>query len=329
MTVLVTGASGHIGAHVVRYLLAQGRAVRALVRPTSNLQGLEGLEVELVYGDVRDRSSLVSVLKGCSALYHLAAVVAEWTHDPAVIYKTAIDGTANILHAAADTSGIERIIYTSSVAAVGMSLSPHDLRNESHYNTDDLTHYSIAKTRAERLANELAGQYRLPLVIVNPSVVLGPYDYRPTPATNGVIRYLKYRLPVYFDAGANIVHADDVARGHLLAEQHGKLGERYILSGANLTMRELFSLMAQSAGRRPPGIELGRRTLWMIGCGAEFWARLRGKAPLLTRARVRSLIGRYGFYDASKARRELGYTARPAGETLADAVHWVRAQKWV
>jgi dihydroflavonol-4-reductase len=329
MTVLVTGASGHIGAHVVRHLLAQGRAVRALVRPTSNLQGLEGLEVELVYGDVRDRSSLCSALKGCSALYHLAAVVAEWTHDPAVIYKTAIDGTANILHAVADTSGIERIIYTSSVAAVGMSHSPHDLRNESHHNTDDLTHYSIAKTRAERLANELAGQYRLPLVIVNPSVVLGPYDYRPTPATNGVIRYLKYRLPVYFDAGANIVHADDVARGHLLAEQHGKLGERYILSGTNLTMRELFSLMAQSAGRRPPGIELGRRTLWMVGCGAELWARLRGKAPLLTRARVRSLIGRYGFYDASKAQRELGYTARPAGETLADAVHWVRAQKWV
>ena len=329
MTVLVIGASGHIGAHIVRHLLAQGRAVRALVRPTSNLQGLAGLEVELVRGDVRDRSSLRSALKGCSALYHLAAVVAEWTHDPAVIYKTAIDGTANILHAVADTSGIERIIYTSSVAAVGMSHSPHDLRNESHHNTDDLTHYSIAKTRAERLANELAGQYRLPLVIVNPSVVLGPYDYRPTPATNGVIRYLKYRLPVYFDAGANIVHADDVARGHLLAEQHGKLGERYILSGANLTMRELFSLMAQSAGRRPPGIELGRRTLWMIGCGAEFWARLRGKAPLLTRARVRSLIGRYGFYDASKAQRELGYTARPAGETLADAVHWVRAQKWV
>jgi dihydroflavonol-4-reductase len=329
MTVLVTGASGHIGAHVVRHLLAQGRAVRALVRPTSNLRGLEGLEVEMVHGDVRERSSLVSALKGCSTLYHLAAVVAEWARDPAVIYRTAIDGTANILHAVTDTSGIERIVYTSSVAAVGMSSSPHELRNESHYNTDDLTHYSIAKTRAEQLATELAEQYRLPLVIVNPAVVLGPYDYRPTPATNGVVRYLKYRLPVYFEAGTSIVHADDVARGHLLAEQRGKIGERYILSGANLAIRELFSLLARLAGRRPPHLELGRRTFSAVGWGAELVACLQGKSPLLTRARARSLIGRYGFYDASKAQRELGYTARSAGETLTDAVHWVRAQKWV
>jgi dihydroflavonol-4-reductase len=328
MTTLVTGASGHIGAHVVRHLLAQGRAVRALVRPTSDLKGLEGLDVELVRGDVLDRSSLLSALKGCSALYHLAAVVSEWMHDPAVIHKTAIDGTANILHAVANTSGIERIVYTSSVAAVGMSRSPRELRNESHYNTEDLTHYSVAKTRAERLAKELTDKFQLPLVIVNPAVVLGPYDYRPTPATQIIVSYVKYHLPIYVDAGANIVHADDVARGHLLAEQYGKIGERYILSGANLTIRELFSLLAQMVGRRPPPIELGRRTLSIIGSGAELLARLQGKPPLVTRARLRSLIERYSFYDASKAQRELGYTARPARETLADAVQWVRTQGW-
>jgi dihydroflavonol-4-reductase len=328
MRTLVTGASGHIGAHVVRHLLAQGRAVRALVRPTSNLKGLQGLDVELVRGDVLDPASLLPALQGCSVLYHLAAVVAEWSHDPALIYRTAIEGTANILQAVAHTSGIERIIYTSSVAAVGLSHSPQELRNESHYNSQDPTHYAVAKTRAERVAKEQSQKHQLPLVIVNPAVVLGPYDYRPTPATQIIVRYLKYRLPIYLDAGANIVHADDVARGHLLAEQHGKIGERYILSGDNLTLRELFSMLGQVVGRRPPSIELGRRTLSAVGWGAELLARLQGKPPLITRARARSLVGRYSFFDASKAQRELGYTARPARETLADAVQWVRAQGW-
>src|SRR5919106_731839 len=156
MTVLVTGASGHIGAHVVRHLLAQGRAVRAFVRPTSNLKGLEGLDVELARGDVLDRPSLEEALKGCSTVYHLAAVVAEWRHDSTIILKTAVDGTANLLQAVANHSGIERIVYTSSIAAVGMTRSRHALCNESHYNTEDFTHYSVAKTRAEHLAKELA-----------------------------------------------------------------------------------------------------------------------------------------------------------------------------
>lgn len=328
MTTLVTGASGHIGAHVVRHLLAQGRAVRALVRPTSNLKGLEGLEVELVRGDVLDRASLLSALKGCSALYHLAAVVAEWAEDPTVIHRTAIDGTANVLYAAAQTASLERIVYTSSVAAVGMSHSLEELRDESHYNTEDITHYSVAKTKAEELARELTEQYRLPLVIVNPAVVLGPYDYRTTPATQIVVRYLKHRLPIYLDAGANFVHVDDVARGHLLAEQRGRVGERYILGGENLTIRQLFSLLATLTGRRQPSLEIGRRTLSVVGWGAELIARLQGKAPLVSRARAQSLVGRYGFYDGSKAQRELGYTARTTRETMADAIEWVRAQGW-
>jgi dihydroflavonol-4-reductase len=326
--VLVTGASGHIGAHVVRQLLAQGRAVRALVRPTSNLKGLEGLEVERVYGDVLDRASLLSALKGCSALYHLAAVVAEWAEDPAVIHRTAIDGTANVLYAAAHTSSLERIVYTSSVAAVGLSSSLQEFRNESHYNTEDTTHYSVAKTKSEQLARELTEQYQLPLVIVNPAVVLGPHDYRPTPATQIVVRYLKHRLPIYLDAGANFVHVDDVARGHLLAEQYGRVGERYILGGENLTIRQLFGLLAQLVGRRQPRLEIGRRTLSAVGWGAELVARLRGKPPLVSRARARSLVGRYGFYDGSKAQQELGYTARSAQDTLADAVQWVRERGW-
>jgi dihydroflavonol-4-reductase len=328
MTVLVTGASGHIGAHVVRHLLARGRAVRVFVRPTSNLKGLEGLDVELARGDVLDRASLEAALKGCTAVYHLAAVVAEWRHDPDVILKTAIEGTANVLQAVASRSGIERIVYTSSVAAVGLTRSRHHPRDESYYNTEDLTHYSVAKTRAEHLAKELAERYGLPLVIVNPAVVLGPLDYRPTPATQIVVRYLRHRLPIYVDAGANIVHVDDVARGHLLAEERGRLGERYILGGDNLTIFELFSLLAQLVGRRPPWIALGARTLTTLGWVAEMIARVQGKPPLVTRARARSLVGRYGFYDASKARRELGYTSRPARETLADAVQWVRQQGW-
>jgi dihydroflavonol-4-reductase len=328
MTTLVTGASGHIGAHVVRHLLAQGRAVRALVRPTSNLRGLAGLDIERVHGDVLDRASLVAALKGCSAVYHLAAVVAEWSHDPAIIHKTAIDGTANMLHAVASTSGIQRLIYTSSVAAVGLSHSPHALRHEGHYNTEDTTHYSVAKTRAESLAQEIASQQGLPLVIVNPVVVLGPLDYRPTPATQIVVRVLRYRLPIYVAGGANIVHADDVARGHLLAEAHGRIGERYILSGENLTIQELFRMVEDVVGRRTPRVELGRRTLSTLAWGAETIARLLGTPPLVTRARALSMVGRYGFYASTKAQHELGYTARSARETLTDTVHWVRAQGW-
>jgi dihydroflavonol-4-reductase len=328
MTTLVTGASGHIGAHVVRHLLAQGRAVRALVRPTSNLNGLEGLDVEIVRGDVLHRSSLIAALKGCSVVYHLAAVVAEWTHDPSIILSTAIDGTANVLHAVANVSGIARVIYTSSVAAVGMSRSPDEPRNESHYNTEDSTPYAVAKTRAEQLAQELATKYGIPIVIVNPAVVLGPLDYRPTPATQIVIRFLRHRIPFYVAGGTNIVHVDDVARGHLLAETHGRSGERYILGGGNLTVWELLSTLAQLVGRRPPWLELGPRVLVTLGWGAELLARLLGKSPLITRARARSLVGRYGFYDASKAQRELGCNARPAHDTLADAVHWVREQGW-
>jgi dihydroflavonol-4-reductase len=328
MTVLVTGASGHIGAHVVRQLLAQGRTVRALVRPTSNLKGLEGLDVELVRGDVLDRASLTSAVKGCSVLYHMAAIVAEWAQDPAMIYATAIDGTANILHAVADTSGIERIIYTSSVAAVGLSESPHDLRNETHYNHEDTTHYSVAKTRAELQAKALAATYGLPLVIVNPAVVMGPLDYRPTPATQIVIRLLRFPAACYFVGGFNIVHVEDVARGHLLAQERGSIGERYILGGENLTMRDVFRLFAAMTGKRPPFLEVSRRTLQALGWGAELFARLQGKPPLITRARLRSIVGRYAFYDSSKAARELGYTARNARQVLADAVHWVRQRGW-
>jgi dihydroflavonol-4-reductase len=328
MTVLVTGASGHIGAHVVRQLLAQGRAVRALVRPTSNLKGLEGLDVELVCGDVLDRSSLTSALKGCSVLYHMAAIVAEWARDPAMIYATAIDGTANVLHAVANTSGIERIIYTSSVAAVGLSESPHDLRNETHYNHEDTTHYAVAKTRAELQAKELAATYGLPLVIVNPAVVMGPLDYRPTPATQTVVRLLRFPTAVYFASGLNIVHVEDVARGHLLAQERGSIGERYILGGENLTFLDLFRLFASIAGKRPPFLEVGRRTFQALGWGMELAARLQGKPPLLTRARLRSMVGRYAFFDSSKAARELGYAARNAHQVLTDAVHWVRQQGW-
>jgi dihydroflavonol-4-reductase len=267
-------------------------------------------------------------LKGCSVLYHMAAIVAEWARDPAMIYATAIDGTANVLHAVANVSGIERVIYTSSVAAVGMSRSPHELRNESHYNTEDSTHYSVAKTRAEQLAQELAATYGIPIVVVNPALVLGPLDYRPTPATQIVIRFLRHHVPFYVAAGTNIVHVDDVARGHLLAEARGRIGERYILGGQNLTVWELFNSLAQLAGRRPPRLELGLHTLLALGWGAELLARLLGKPPLVTRARARSLVGRYAFYDASKAQCDLGYSARPACDTLADAVRWVRVQGW-
>ncbi len=329
MTVLVTGASGHIGAHVVRHLLAQGRAVRAFVRPTSNLKGLTGLDVELARGDVLDRSSLKAALKGCSAVYHLAAVVAEWAPDPSIILTTAIEGTANLIHAVANTSGIARVVYTSSVAAVGISRSPQELRNESYYNTEDTTNYSVAKTRAEMLAKELADKHGVPLVIVNPAVVMGPLDYRPTPAMQIVVHLLQLRTPFYFAGGFNLVHADDVARGHLLAEERGRVGERYILGGENRTILEVLRIVRQLTGRRPPRVEVAQRVLMTLGWGAELFARLRGKPPLITRARARSIVGRYAFYDSSKAQRELGYTARSARIVLDDAVRWVRELGWV
>jgi dihydroflavonol-4-reductase len=328
MTDLVTGASGHIGAHVIRHLLAQGRAVRALVRATSNLQGIAGLDVEIARGDVRDRGTLVAALKGCSVVYHLAAVVAEWAPDPSLILETAIDGTANLLQAIASVSGIERVVYTSSVAAVGMSRAPGEWRNEAHYTREDTTHYSVAKTRAELMARELAAERGIPLIIVNPAVVLGSLDYRRTPAMQIIIRFLRHHIPFYYTGGVNIVHVDDVARGHLLAAHKGVVGERYILGGDNLTVLDFLSLLGDLTGRPSPRIEVGQRTLSAVGWGAELLARLQGSPPFITRARAQSIVGRYAFYDSAKARQTLGYTARPAREVLQDAVRWVRGQGW-
>jgi dihydroflavonol-4-reductase len=321
---LVTGASGHIGAHVVRKLLDRGRRVRVFVRPTADLRGLQGLGVEFFQGDVLDGDSVKRAVRGCDVVYHVAALYTMWARDPSLIMRTAIEGSKNVLAACAE-AGVQAIVYTSSAATIGLSDSASLERTEEDHNTDAAApSYVTAKTVSEKVVRELAGELGLPLTIVNPTLVLGPGDYRLTPS-NAIVKQAVLRgSPFYYEGGANVVDVEDVAAGHLLAEEKGGVGERYILGGDNLTVQEMLGTIAEFAGRTPPRLKAGRGSGLFAGFVLETLSKLTGKPPLFTRRHASTYFGRYGYYDITKARTVLGYTYRPYREVLGRAVEWVR-----
>lgn len=322
MKTLVTGGNGHLGANLVRQLLAVGRRVRVLARGSANLQSLDGLDVEIVRGDILDEKSVARALEGCEALFHTAAAYRYYHRNPRVILETAVGGTRNVLHAASRHGKLQRIVYTSSVAAVGFCRHPGDKRDESHFNEEKVSVYNEAKTVAEKLALETARREGLPLVVVNPATILGPHDHKPTPSGQLVLQFLKKGAPVYWDGGMNLVGVEDVARGHLLAETHGRIGERYILAGDNLTMRQIYGALAELTGGRPPAVKMGALAATALGTVMEWAARLSGKEPLLTREMGKKLVGKYAFFDNAKARAELGFQPAPHRAVLAKALDW-------
>jgi len=319
----VTGASGFVGAAVVRALLAQGRKLRVLVRPQSDRRNLAGFDVEPRIGSLEDASSLAAAIEGCGALYHVAADYRLWVKDEGAMYRANVEGTRLLMEAAL-AQRVASIVYTSSVATLGIigDGTPSDETTPSALG-DMIGPYKRSKFMAEEVVRGLVKDRGLPAVIINPSTPVGPGDVKPTPTGRMIVEAASGKMPAFVDTGLNIVHVDDVAAGHLLAEERGKAGERYILGGEDLTLAEILRRIAVLVGRKPPTIRVPIPLIWPIAMGAEAWAQLSGKEPFVTRDGLR-MAKKKMFFSSAKARCELGYRARPAQEALADAVTWFR-----
>lgn len=328
MNCFVTGASGFIGANLVHELVARGHRVKALVRPAAELRGLTGVEFERVKGDVSDRAKLTTAMRGCDWCFHVAASYHLWLRDYAPMYAANVEGTRHVIEAAAQ-AGCSRIVYTSTVGCIGLP----KLENGSFAPTDETTpvseaqmsnHYKRSKWQAEVVARELAAQ-GLPVVIVNPSAPIGPRDVKPTPTGQVIVDFLNRKMPAYLDTGLNWVHVRDVAVGHILAAEKGRLGERYILGNAegNWTMCEAFAVLEEVTGVRAPRMRIPYLVALTAAHVDEAISSFTGKPPKAPLAGVR--MAKYKmFFNPGKAIRELGLPQTPPRQALQDAVNWFR-----
>jgi dihydroflavonol-4-reductase len=327
MRAFVTGGTGFIGAAIVRALLAEGHQVRALVRPGSDRRNLAGLEVEPWEGDLLDPASLRQGLTGCDTLFHAAADYRLWTPDPAAMYRVNVDGTRAVLQAALD-AGVSRTVHTSSVGTLG---NPGDGTPGTEETPVSFSHmvgdYKKSKFLAEREAESFAAR-GLPLIIVNPSTPVGPRDIKPTPTGKIIVDFLNGRMPAYLDTGLNIVDVDECARGHLLAAKGGEIGRKYILGGENLSLAEIFQLLAVITGRPAPKVRLPYLPILAAAWVNEGISRVTGKEPLIPLAGVR-MAAKKMYFDSSRAEGELGLEKKPAAASLERAVDWFRRNGYV
>ncbi|MDE1931350.1 MAG: NAD-dependent epimerase/dehydratase family protein, partial [Alphaproteobacteria bacterium] len=270
-----------------------------------------------------DPPSLAAALEGCDALYHVAADYRLWVRNPAAMYASNVDGTRSLMEAAL-AARVGRIVYTSSVATLGWRMDGASADETTPSTIADMVgHYKRSKFLAEAAVRDLIRMRALPAVIVNPSTPIGPRDVKPTPTGRIIVEAASGRMPAYVDTGLNLVHVDDVARGHLLAEDRGRVGERYILGGENLTLGDILRLIAGIVGRKPPKVEVPAALVWPVAVIEEALGWLIGREPFATREGLRMSRHKM-FFSSAKAERELGYRARPAREGLADAIAWFR-----
>ena len=264
MTTLVTGATGFLGSAVARALLDRGEVVRVLARKQSDRRNIDGLDVEVVEGDLNDPQSLRDAVRGCAALYHAAADYRLWAKNPDELYKTNVNATRALLLSAAQ-AGVTRIVYTSSVATLGREPSGRPADEQTPVTVDNMTgHYKRSKFLAEEDVNRMVRDEKIPVVIVNPSTIIGPRDIRPTPTGRMVEEAARGKIPAFVDTGLNVVHVDDVATGHVQAFDHGQIGERYVLGGEDMMLREILEEIATLVGRAPPRIRLPRAAVLPI-----------------------------------------------------------------
>jgi dihydroflavonol-4-reductase len=319
----VTGASGFVGSAVARLLIERGFVVHALARATSSRGNLENLPVEIVEGDMRDPEDMRRAMRGARYAFHIAADYRLWARDPEEIVRNNVAGTRAVMEGAKET-GVERVVYTSSVA----TLKPGTLEDPAD-ETRRLTEvqaigaYKRSKVAAERVVERMIEDEALPAVIVNPSTPIGPRDIKPTPTGRIIVEAASGRMPAYLDTGLNLAHVDDVAEGHLLALEKGRVGESYILGGENVNFGDMLGVIAEISGRKPPRVRLARAPLFPLAFAAELGARLTGKEPFLTRDALR-MAGHHMFFTSARAMRELGYCSRPWRVALEDAVAWFR-----
>ncbi|MGA8762114.1 MAG: hopanoid-associated sugar epimerase [Candidatus Sulfotelmatobacter sp.] len=328
MLTFLTGATGFLGSHVARALSDQGADLRLLVRPTSNLKNLEGLNAETATGDLRDSASLEKAMAGCDTVFHVAADYRLWVRDPSEIYRSNVDGTRAIL-ATARKNGVRRMVYTSSVATIGFTRNGHPADEDSPVGLADMIgHYKRSKFMAEQAALE-AGRSGMHVVTVNPTTPVGERDVKPTPTGRIVLDFLKRKFPAYVETGLNLVDVRECARGHVTALEKGKSGERYILGGENLTLKQILDKLAKITGLPSPKVKLPYLFAYMAGVVDEtVTGRLRHREPRATIDTVR--MGRKKMWASSdKAERELGWKIVPAQDALRRAVEWFRTNGYV
>jgi|UniRef100_A0A7C3UVY4 dihydroflavonol-4-reductase len=319
---LVTGGTGFIGRAVVVELLAAGREVRVLARDPGH-PALAGLEVEVARGDLRDPGSLAAAVRGCDRVFHVAADYRLWVPDPESMYAVNVQGTRDLLAAAAE-AGVAGVVYTSTVGVLGNPGNGTPGTEDTPVSLADMVgHYKRSKFLAEQAVLEFVHQ-GLPVVLVHPSAPVGPWDTRPTPTGQIILDFLKGRMPAYLETGLNLVHVRDVARGHLLAEQKGRVGEKYILGNQNLSLSEIFRLLAAITGIPSPRLRLPYWPILALSYLDEFWAtHISGKPPRMPVAGVK-MAKKFMYFDSSKAVRELGLPQTPVRQALEEAVAWFR-----
>jgi dihydroflavonol-4-reductase len=321
MLSLVTGGTGFVGAAVVRLLLSEGCAVRVLARRGSDLRNLDGLDIDLIYGDLLNRDSLRQALKGCSRAYHVAAHYSLWEADPSVFYLVNVDGTRNLFETAME-AGVERVVYTSTVGALGYRDDGGPADEKTPATLDQMVgHYKRSKFLAEEEARQAAAR-GVPVVIVNPSTPVGSRDIKPTPTGQIIVDYLNRRMPAYLDTGLNLIDVDDVAQGHLLAAERGRVGERYILGHRNLTLKEIFAILEQITAIPAPTVRLPYRLILPLAYANQWLSDLITKRPPRIPLEGVKMARRRMFFDASKAVRELGLPQSPIEQALERAVRW-------
>jgi dihydroflavonol-4-reductase len=320
MDALVTGGTGFVGANLVRELLADGQTVRVLARPGSDRRALESCRVEIAHGDLLDRDSIRAAVTGARRVYHVAADYRLWARDPRELYRANVDGTRHVLEAAAE-AGAERIVYTSTVGVLGIPKDGTPGDETTPVGLEDMVGpYKASKFLAERVAEELAAR-GAPVVIVNPSAPLGPWDIKPTPTGQMIVDFLKGKMLGSIDTGLNIVHVRDVARGHVLAGARGMVGQKYVLGNRNMSLIEIFRALAALTGVRAPRFRVPYGVAWLAAFCMEGAARVTGGTPEVPLNAVR--MGRKRMYfSTAKAVRELGLPQTPAEDALRDAVTW-------
>ena len=317
----VTGATGFVGSHVARMLAERGADLRLLVRSSSRLDNIAGIRADLVTGDLCDEVSLRKGMEGCDFVFHVAADYRLWVRDPAPMYRANVDGSVAIVRAA-ERAGVHRVIYTSSVATLGFGYGPHAVDEDTPVNEAEMVgHYKRSKFVAEQRVMELAKQGAR-VIIVNPSTPIGEQDIKPTPTGTIVVDFLKKKFPAYVDTGLNVVDVRDIARGHLLAMEHGRLGERYILGGENMTLKQILDTLGEITGLPSPTVKVPHSLAIMSGFfDTLVTGYMLGKEPRVTVDSAR--MGRkFMWVTSAKAGRELGYKAGPAAEALRRATEW-------
>jgi dihydroflavonol-4-reductase len=326
MLTLVTGAAGFLGSHVARQLVARGENVRVLMRASSSNRAISDLSLEYVTGDLRDVASLERAMSGVQRVFHVAADYRLWAKKPQDIYDSNVGGTKNLL-SAAKTAGVEQLIYTSTVATIAVDRPelPNELTDSK---LDEMVgHYKRSKWMAEQEILQ-AAQAGLPAIVAMPTTPVGPWDWKPTPTGKIVLDFLNGKMPGYVETGLNFVGVEECAAGHLLVAEHGKIGERYLLGGENLTLKQLLDMLAKITGLAAPSMKIPHGVALGVAYVESAFSRLIGKEPGIPVEGVR-IAQHVMFVDASRAQRELGFRSGSVPAALERAVRWYQANGYV